>query len=85
MAMSHDTLTRIVSQYGEAIMVSKVMKILNCGRKKVLNLVEDGLLTRCADGTKITAASVAAYLDGGPKAIDHQRRMQKKYPGIRCV
>lgn len=74
------TAQRISDKYGEALKISQVMKLLNCGRVKVKLLLEDGTLQYCMAGQRVSTASVAAYIDAGQSEIDHQRRMRKKYP-----
>ena len=81
----NSTVNRITMRYGEALMRRQVCEILNCGPNKVYALIEDGVLQPCCGGSRISAASVAAYIDGDPKEVDHQRRMQKRYPGMVCV
>lgn len=56
-------LERMLREYGEVITKTQAVKILRCGRKRLNQLISDGVIVMGCGGTKVDVRSVVAYMD----------------------
>ena len=66
----------MLARYGEAVRQVDAARMLTVSRRTVQQMLADGRLRRCCEGTRVDVRSIAEYLMA-PAEMDEEARLER--------